>query len=236
MFRKINGALSTVIILAVFVVGIANAAPVTNLEGVTVTGTTSDDFVVSIPFSYANEAKFKLQVDSIGEEDFETDLSRAQICSMLKKHQPLNCTTSNYPASPGIPSSFGAVWAGNGCGAGPLTSAFLSALARYIVPGSYSGDLNKPVKDAPGIDFTAICSAHDAAYTSRSTKAIADMAFERNLGNLCQATGSYRATCTSFQNAYVYAVGTLGQSAYDADQQQLTCSAWGDSMKKSGCA
>jgi hypothetical protein len=57
MFRKISGALSTVIILAVTVVGIANAADVTNLAEVVVTATTSDNFVVYLPTDFIPAAR-----------------------------------------------------------------------------------------------------------------------------------------------------------------------------------
>jgi hypothetical protein len=117
-----------------------------------------------------------------------------------------------------------------------LSTAFASVALEYTLSGLYSGDLNKPVKHNPSIDFTSICSDHDSNYTSGGTKAFADSRFRRQLESLCNAAPSDGAVCWAFKNAYVSAVQTLGKSAYEADQKQLACSAWGDSMKKSGCA
>lgn len=235
MFKRISGALSTVIILAVVVVGIANAG-VTNLAEVIVTGTTSDNFTVFLPAEFIPAARFSPSYSSIGEWDYSTDLTKAQVCKVLKDHPPRNCTTSNYPASPGIPSASGSQWAGNGCGAGAVSSALASVALEGLYGYLYSGDMNKPVRGNPLIDFTSICNMHDELYTNGSEKYFADQFFDRHLKSLCQAATSDGSTCTSFRNTYVWAVKNHGESAYQADQQQLACSAWGDSMKKSGCA
>lgn len=236
MFKRIRISLLTVIILAAVFVGIVNAQDVTDLERVVVTATTSDNVIVSIPVDYMEIARYQRQFDSISDTDYVTDMSRAQVCQMLKQHPPQNCTMSNYPASPGIPSAAGATWAGNGCGAGPRSTFFASAILEQSAQGIYSGDLNKPVKNNPSIDFTAICSEHDRGYTSAAPKAITDSRFGDQLTALCSVAPSDGGYCTSFGNIYVYAVKYGGGGAYDQDQKQLTCSAWGDSMKKSGCA
>lgn len=234
MFKRISGALSTVSILAVAVIGIANAK-VTDLGRVIVTATTSDNILVSIPVDYMAVTRLKRDEASISDTIYVTDMSRSQVCAVLKQHPPQNCTTSNYPASPGIPSARGAEWAGNGCGTGPFATAFLSAILARLDPQTYSNDLNKPVKNNPSIDFTGICNEHDSNYTSAGTKAFADHRFERQLEAMCNAGPGDVGSCMSFKSTYVWTVETVGKSAYDADQAQLACSAWGDSMKKSGC-
>ncbi|MBD3815800.1 MAG: hypothetical protein IE913_04995 [Halothiobacillus sp.] len=222
---------------AILFVGIVNAQDVVTLKPVQVTATTSDHVIVSVPADYLQAARLQRQYASIGEADYVTDLSRAQVCAVLKKHPPSqDCTKSNYPASPGIRSASGAAWAGNGCGAGPMSSAFASVVLKGMHFSTYSGDLNKPVKGNPSIDFTAICNIHDQGYTSVGTKERADSSFDLQLKSLCAAAGSDGSLCQSFANNYVYAVKNLGNSAYEEDQKQLACSAWGDSMKKSGCA
>ncbi|MEO8809143.1 MAG: hypothetical protein ABI386_02705 [Rhodanobacter sp.] len=234
MFKRICGALSSVITLAVLVVGIANAG-VTNLERVVVTASTSDNFKVFLPVEFIPAARLQPLFDSVGEGEYYTDLNRSQVCEVLRQHPPQNCTISNYPAAPGIPSASGAEWAGNGCGTGPFTSAFVSAALELANLNTYSGDLNKPVKGNPSIDFTSICSEHDEHYTSGVTKAFADRGFQTRLNALCVGASSGGAACSTFANIYVNSVKNLGASAYEADQAQLRCAAWGDSMKKSGC-
>lgn len=236
MFKRIRGALSTVIALAIAVVGIANAADVTNLPKVVVTATTSDNFVVFLPAEFIPAAKLEPLFASMDETDYSTELTKLQVCQVLKQHQPQNCTASNYPASPGIPSASGAQWAGNGCGSGAMSTAFasLALYARY--PGLYSGDLNKPIKGNPSIDFTSSCNKHDELYTSGASKSFADSAFGRRLTNICTSAPSDGGICLAFKDSYVSAVQNHGDSAYAADQQQLACSAWGSSMKKSGCS
>lgn len=237
MFKRVTESFVKAIATAIlFVVGIANAQSVVTLQPVQVTATTSDHVIVSVPVDYLQTLRFQRQYASIGETDYVTDLSRAQVCTVLKQHPPQDCTMSNYPASPGIRSASGAVWAGNGCGASPISSALASVVLRGLHPSTYSGDLNKPVKGNPSIDFTAICSAHDQGYTSVATKEMADNSFDWQLKVLCSAAGGDGALCQSFANNYVYAVKNRGSSAYEEDQKQLACSAWGDSMKKSGCA
>ena len=236
MFKRISVSLLKVMVSAVFFVGIANADGIVTLEKVQVTATTSDHVVVYIPADYLEAARFKRAAASISDTDYVTELSRLQVCQVLKQHPPQNCTMSNYPASPGIRSAAGATWAGNGCGASPMSTAFASAVLQRISAGMYSGDLNKPVKYNPSIDFTAICNNHDRGYTSTAPKATIDAIFANQLSSLCNASPSGVGACLAFKDTYVWAVKTLGGSAYDDDQKQLACSAWGDSMKKSGCA
>ncbi|MEO8746248.1 MAG: hypothetical protein ABI379_01100 [Rhodanobacter sp.] len=235
MFKKISVALWTVTILVVVVAGIANAG-VTNLQRIVVTASTSDNFKVFLPSDFIPAARLVRDEFSISDTEYVTDLTKSQVCQMLREHPPQNCTTSNYPASPGIPSASGAVWAGNGCGTGPFATAFLSAILARLDPQTYSKDLNKPVKNNPSIDFTSICSEHDGNYTSSRTKSYADARFESHLEGLCAAALSDVTSCMSFKSTYVWTVKTLGTSAYEADQQQLVCSVWGDSMKQSGCS
>lgn len=235
MFKSVNVLLMAVLASAVAFTGIANADGIVTLGKVQVTATTSDHVVVYIPADYLEAARFKRAAASISDTDYVTDLSRVQVCQVLKQHPPQNCTMSNYPASPGIRSAAGAAWAGNGCGASPMSTAFASVILQRISAGLYSGDLNKPVKRNPAIDFTAICNNHDRGYTSIATKATTDTIFANQLSALCNASPGDVGTCLAFKNAYVLAVKTLGGSAYDQDQKQLACSAWGDSMKKSGC-
>lgn len=236
MFKIIRISLLTVIISAAVFVGISNAQDVTDLRGVVVTATTSDNFTVYLPQQFIPSALLTPNHSSIGDIEFETELTRQQVCQVLMQHPPQNCTTSNYPASPGIPSAAGATWAGNGCGAGPMSSAFLSMGLGIRYPGLYSGDLNKPIKGNPSIDFTSSCNKHDELYTSGASKSFADAAFGRKLSSVCTAAPSDGGTCLAFRDTYVSTVQNYGDSAYAADQQQLACSAWGSSMKKSGCS
>ena len=236
MFKRVTVSFLKAIASAVLFVGIVNAQGVVTLQPVQVTATTSDHVIVSVPVDYLQTLRFQRQYASTGDTDYVTDLSRAQVCAVLKWHPPQDCAMSNYPASPGIRSASGAVWAGNGCGAGPMSTAFASVVLKGLHFSTYSGDLNKPVKGHPSIDFTAICNLHDQGYTSVGTKERADSFFDLQLKGLCAAAGSDGALCQSFANNYVYAVKNLGSSAYEGDQKQLACSVWGDSMKKSGCA
>ena len=235
MFRRISVALSTGLILVVAAIGIANAK-VTDLPGVTVTATTSDFMEVSVPVDYMEVIRLQRDIASITDTIYVTDMSRLQVCQVLRQHPPENCTTINYPASPGIPAAGGVEWAGNGCGAGAISTAFLSIGLSFRYPGLYSGDLNKPIKGNPSIDFTISCHNHDRDYTSPKTKAMADARFERNLTSVCTSALSDGGTCLAFKDTYVSTVRERGASAYEADQRQLACSVWGDSMKKSGCA
>lgn len=235
VFKRISGALSTVIIFAIVAVGIANAADLTNLQRVIMTAPTSDNSFVFVPQDFIPAAKVQPLFASIGEADFVTDLSRLQVCEVLRQHPPQNCTTSTYPASPGIPSAAGAEWAGHGCEPGTSPNVFVSAVLKRLNTGTYSADLNKPVRYNPSIDFTSICSIHDGLYTSGAKKAFADASFGQRLASLCRAALSDGAECLRFTNAYVWAIKNLGDSVYEADQKQRVCSAWGHSMKKSGC-
>jgi hypothetical protein len=236
MLKSISGAIFTVVVLAVGASGSAKATDTTTFPTVRVTATTSDKFVVYLPADFIPSAKLRPSYSSIGETDFETDLSRMQVCQVLRQHPPQNCTTSNYPASPGIPSASGAEWAGNGCGSGPMSTAFASMGLEILHPGLYSGDLNKPVKGNPSIDFTSSCNKHDELYTSGVSKSFADSVLRTRLSNVCSHALGDGDTCLAFRDTYVSTVQSHGGSAYAADQQQLACSAWGDSMKKSGCA
>ncbi len=200
------------------------------------TASTSDNFTVYLPADFIPAARLQPLFTSIGEADYSTDLSKLQVCQVLRQHPPQNCTTSNYPASPGIPSASGAHWAGNGCGSGAMSTAFASAILARLDAETYSKDLNKPVKYNPSIDFTSICSEHDGNYTNGRTKDFADSRFQSQLEALCGAAPSDAGSCMSFKSTYVWAVKTLGESAYEDGQKQQACSAWGDSMKKSGCA
>lgn len=234
MFKNI--LFSSLVVLALAGVFGGAASATTTLETVRVTATTSDNFIVFIPTEFIPAARLKRSFASIGEADYETKLSRSQICQLLKKHPPQNCTTSTYPASPGIPSASGARWSGNGCGAGPMSTALASFVLKHAYSGMYSGDLNKPVKGNPSIDFTSVCNLHDSLYTSIATKSYADSKFGQGLVAICGAAPVNRNECLAFKNLYVSAVEKFGNSAYTDDQQQLACSVWGDSMKRSGCA
>lgn len=235
MFKRISGALSTVIILAVVFVGIANAQDGANLARVVVTATTSDNSVVFVPQHFIPAAKVQPFLISIGEADFATDLSRLQVCEVLREHPPQNCTTSTYPASPDIPSAAGAEWGGHGCEPSTSINIFVSVVLKRLSTGVYTGDMNKPVRYNPSIDFGGICNAHERHYTSSASKGVADASFEHQLAMLCNAALSDRASCISFKDKYVWVVKNLGGSAYESNQKELACSAWGESMKKSGC-
>jgi hypothetical protein len=216
--------------------GVANALDTTTLEPVVVTAATSDNFTVFLPADFIPAARLTPSYRSIGQWDYSTDLTKAQVCKVLKDHPPQNCMTSNYPASPGIPSASGAQWAGNGCGAGAYTTAFLTAALEARHPFTFSGDLNKPVKGNPSIDFTSSCNKHDEFYTNGAEKGFADLALGRHIKEVCDSAVTDGGLCLAFKDTYVSTVQAHGESAYEADQKQLACSAWGSSMKKSGCS
>lgn len=202
------------------------------------TATTSDGVYISMPRNFESYVQLlRPAVAPIGIDDHVTDLTSARICQVLRLHPPKSgCTRSNYPASPGIPSASGAAWAGNGCGASPLSSAFASIALSVLYRDRYSGDLDKPVKGDPSIDFTDSCNMHDSAYTGPLLKSTADRIFQSSLEGACLGAPGNRSECYAFAQAYVDAVETsMGSSAYEEDQQQLACSVWGTSLKQSGC-
>lgn len=167
------------------------------------------------------------------------DLTKAQVCKMLKDSKPKNCSTSIYPPAPNVKSSSGADWAGNGCGAGstdPLTNALISAFYG-LLSADYSGNLNAPIKSRPDIDFTATCNKHDGCYTSSRPKASCDFQFGRDLNAQCGKVGDTAgmADCSTAIGKYEHAVDDDGEESYEEDQQQYQCASWGDSMKKDGC-
>jgi hypothetical protein len=167
-------------------------------------------------------------------DDQSVDLTKAQICTVLRNNKPAGCTTSNYPAVPRIPSASGATWAGNGCGADPWSSALGAGYLTAMLPGIFSGDLNRPVEGNKSIDFTSFCNNHDRAYTSNASKQFADNQFAKQLQNFCQGS-SNQQLCNGFASTYVDAVKQYGAAAYAEDQADLRCAAWGDSMKKDQC-
>lgn len=169
------------------------------------------------------------QIDSLS-----IDMTREQVCQVLRDNKPDNCTTRNYPAAPRIRSASGAAWAGNGCGAGPWTTALGTGYLTVLLPGVFSGDLNRPVQGNPSIDFTAFCNGHDRGYTSFASKQTVDQRFADALHSFCQGSTDQQL-CNGFASTYVKAVQKYGVSAYAEDQAQLKCAAWGDSMKKNQC-
>lgn len=227
--------LSRWVFLAMVLVGVgmgtAYAQP--TLPTVEVTATTSDGNSVSIPF-FAKATGPLSPYMKLGQDGPLLDLTKAQFCSMLAGLKPSNCSTGTYPPAPGIPSASGAAWSGNGCGAGPWSTAFASGGLRTLYGSRYSGDLNHPVAGNPSIDFTNICNQHDKDYTSLVSKQTADNNFANRLSNFCGGSTD-PLTCQSFASTFVNAVSNYGMSAYQADQTQLQCAAWGDSMKNSRC-
>lgn len=213
-------------------VGTAHAQP--TLPAVEVTASTSDGGSVSIPFFAKATGPLSPYIKVGQDGDTTVNMTKSQFCSALAGLKPSNCSTSTYPPAPGIPSASGATWSGNGCGAGPWSTAFASGALSAMFGSRYSGDLNHPVAGNPSIDFTNICNQHDRDYTSLVSKLQADNNFSSRLSSFCGGS-SDPTSCQSFANAYVNAVSNFGTGAYQADQTQLQCAAWGDSMKKSGC-
>jgi len=168
--------------------------------------------------------------------DYFVEMTKEQFCNAIKNNPPSpNCTRSNFPAAPGMPSASGARWAGNGCGSTPWTTALAAGFLSQELPGLFSGDLNRPVAGNPSIDFALICNEHDANYTRPMTRLDADNKFRDDLAGFC--TSSTDPTlCQVFANVYVQAVGRFGQSAYEADQAQLRCSSWGNILRASECS
>ncbi|MGH8040941.1 MAG: hypothetical protein ACREPN_02730 [Rudaea sp.] len=180
-----------------------------------------------------------INVTAANIDSMTIDMTKEQVCKMLRDHKPSNCSTSIYPPAPGIKSSSGAIWGGNGCGAGstdPFTTALTSALFGKL-NSNYSGNLNAPIKGRPDIDFTATCDSHDGWYTSSMTKQRADNLFARALTTQCGNVGDSagQGACNTVSSEYQYAVDEKGANSYAEDQAQYQCAAWGDSMKKDGC-
>jgi hypothetical protein len=138
--------------------------------------TTVDGFTMTIPGSmmgnvFGGHLAHSPSRSPGDDNQYTTDLTKQQVCQDMKSNPPKDengntCTTTTFPAAPNIPSASGAAFNGNGCGAGPWGTAFGSSVLGARHPNDYSGDLNKPVKTNPSIDFTSICNAHDTCYTS----------------------------------------------------------------------
>ncbi|MEO9079768.1 MAG: hypothetical protein ABI268_10700, partial [Rhodanobacter sp.] len=199
------------------------------------TASTSDFVQVTVPVDLMWIARYERNYMSIIDVDYVTDMTRLQVYQVLKQAPPPDCNMSNYPAAPGIPGAGGSEWTANGCGVGAFTTAFASIGLYAKYRGLYSGDMNRPVKGNPSINFGSACNKHDELYTSGNTKAFADQAFQRRLGVACDIALSDKSSCNAFKVTYVSTVKDHAQDAYDADQKELKCAAWGDSMKKSGC-
>ena len=172
-------------------------------------------------------------------DDFTLDMTKDQVCQILHDNKPANCSTSVYPPAPGIKSSSGSSWAGNGCGAGstdPLTTLLTSYLFSKL-NSNYSGNLNAPINGRPDIDFTDTCNRHDGWYTSSLTKQRADNLFARVLTTQCGNVGDSagQGACNTASAQYQLAVDAKGDKSYAEDQTQYKCAAWADSMKKDGC-
>ena len=189
---------------------------------------------VIIPFSLIKDMRATKNTNVAILGDYVTPLDQAQVCSNLKANQPSGCTTSNYAAVPGINSASNAVWKGNGCGADPWSSAAGTAYLEAMLPGVFSGDLNRPVQGNRSIDFTAYCNDHDRGYTSLMPKQTVDNRFSTNLHNFCNQSTSSQL-CNGFASTYVEAVSKYGDAAYAEDQADLACAAWGSSMKANKC-
>jgi hypothetical protein len=210
----------------------------TPLGAIEVNATTTDGAIVTIPISllghFVNQSSPNYKVCGDG-GTCVLALDKAAVCSQLKADQPQGCTVTNYPAAPGVSSASGAIWAGNGCGADPWSTAFAAGTLLVMLPGVFSGDLNKPVQNNPSIDFTAICNNHDQGYTSSLPKGIVDNQFNKALTSFCN-TSTNAQLCQGFAAAYTSAVDTYGKGAYAEDQAQLACAAWGSAMKGSKCS
>jgi hypothetical protein len=153
----------------------------------------------------------------------------------LKKAQPGGCSTTTFPAASGLPSALGLPFSGNGCGADPDTSFIGDLILKASING-FSGDLNRPVQGDGAIDFTGACNNHDKCYTSMHTQLSCDTQLGQTLLSICGRVGPvFGPTCVTLANAYTEAVNDFGSAAYIADQKDLKCSAWGNSMKANGC-
>lgn len=212
------------------------AAADTTLGTITVTGTTSDGHSIAVPFfMYGTPHVLPPAYASIPYDGIEIEMTQEQYCSALKAKKPANCSLATFPAAQGFPSANGGSFHGNGCGADPYSSAIGSAILSGLYGDWYSGDLNKPIKGNPSIDFTPYCNQHDEDYTGPMTKAQADNKFAESLKSYCATSGDY-TLCSSFANDYVATVKSgLANGAYEADQAVFNCSVWGNSMKESGC-
>jgi hypothetical protein len=201
-----------------------------------VTATTSDNFTVYLPQQFIPSALLRPSHSSISDIEFETELTRQQVRPMLMQHPPQKIAQQVIIQLRQVfPRPLGR------CGQ-VTVAAQVQCLPPFfpwaLVPLSRRpfGDLNKPIKGNPSIDFTSSCNKHDEPYTSGASKSFADAAFGRRLSSVCTAAPSNGDTCLAFIDTYVSTVQNYGDSAYVADQQQLACSAWGSSVKKSGCS
>jgi hypothetical protein len=207
--------------------------PPQELGGVAVYASTTDGALVLVPTFGTSSKKFSPSKSPDGE--FILTMTKAQFCASLASGKPTNCSVNTYPAAPGIPSASGATWSGNGCGADPWSTALASGWLTTMLPGVFSGDLNRPVSGNPSIDFTSMCNQHDKGYTSVVTKAAVDNAFHNNLTSFCNASTNAQL-CQGFAATYTQAVQRYGDAAYQEDQAELGCATWGVSMKVSQCS
>ncbi len=164
------------------------------------------------------------------------------VCSVLEQFKPAGCSMSTYPASPGLPSASGASWAPNDCGSGPFGTALGATALAYLSSWGYllghprfSGDMERPVKDNPSIDFGAYCNDHDHCYAAGvQAKRSCDTAFGTAMHDFCDVSTA-PDDCNAYATLYHGTVVAAGQSAYDDAQAAKKCSAWGNAMKANGC-
>lgn len=207
------------------------------LPDVVVTATTLDGASVMIPFFLMQTMYVQLKHDvaTIDADDYSTSLTKAQVCSKLKASQPTDCSMGTFPSAPGLPNAQGLPFAGNGCGADPYSS-FIGDQLLKAFEKKYSGDLNRPVAQNSAIDFTAACNNHDGCYTSLIPQGKCDSWLGRDLLGVCATAASNSVTtCNAFASYYTLAVSKKGAEAYYADQKNLKCSTWGNSMKANKC-
>ncbi|WP_395642149.1 hypothetical protein [Rudaea sp.] len=171
--------------------------------------------------------------------------ARDFFCSSVKKKAAaINCNLTAYPAIPGFTAypggSLGAAYAANGCGAGPISTAFASMSQNLIHLGEYSHNFDRPVKGYPNLSFAAACGAHDACYTTANNpRNSCDLAFRNEMYRVCENADNSDtyATCHSFATTYYNGVATFGTNAYDSDQRDVACNQLGRAYndKKNHC-
>ena len=250
MQTLLRALVSTLVYVMVPCIVVAqDAPPPTELGTISVTGAT-----VSIPASMAGAFAGHLTairspyMCSPENPCYKSDLTPAQVCTILKNNQPKDkygntCQTNTYPPAPGIPSANGNMFNGNGCGAGIWSNVFAYIGLRVKYGLLYSGNLDEPIAGNPGIDFSGNCMRHDSCYTSPRSKNWCDNQFQNGFytnpntrSGICdKLSGTAWNHCMDFAMDYVGAVAYAANGAYSQDQAQLTCAEWGQAMKDNGC-
>ena len=173
--------------------------------------------------------------NSIGSEG-QIPAPKDLVCAILASQQPGGCEMSSPPSVPG----FDAGWRPNGCGTGPMSNFFASAMMDVIFVDHFTGNLDAPFEsqDVGQISFLSSCNNHDRCWASGYDRPNCDQSFRNDLFTQCAAItspGEYN-TCTGMASAYFAAVASDAATPhYQQADAQASCAAWVHYMNENGC-